>query len=117
MEKQITDILELIKNGMKEIPEIGSKGWDMYVQSYKVDHLIQFIFSAVIVFLIIALLVTVLVLKSKRLFDVDDFTLGLWSFFGAIAVIILVFVMYFGIRGYLAPEYSIIRGFISFWNN
>lgn len=29
MEKQITDILELIKNGMKEIPEIGSKGWDM----------------------------------------------------------------------------------------
>lgn len=43
MEQQATEMLELIKNGMAEIPQIGSEAWNLYVSGVRVSGFINIV--------------------------------------------------------------------------
>lgn len=107
MDQQLTDLLEILKNGLKQIPEIGSEGWEMYVRGYQLSHVLT---VAGCILGILVCLAIILKWKQKDDGDVYDAeTRGLTIYFLYIVSIGLAVYGFTNLYGVLLPEFSIIK--------
>jgi len=120
MEQQLTELLKLLKDGLKQIPEIGSQGWEMYVRGFVVSNIIWLVWALIIISVCITLIVYLFNYHKKGKsgyshWDFDDWgfpqiMIGLVTPFVLIAATIFLF---FKIQNIILPEYSIIKSIIS----
>lgn len=119
MEQQLTELLELLKNGLKQIPEIGSQGWEMYVRGFVVSNIIWLVWALIIIGVCIALIVYLVKYHKKGKLDDDYWNFDDWeipqAMIGFIAPTILIIAtifLFFKIQNIILPEYSIIKSVI-----
>lgn len=115
LESITAKILEKINGGIDSLPQ----GWELYVQSFKVESLVWSIFE-----FILGLILLIISIKSFRKgmsekqqqdwYDNDDNLAGYIIGFSLGALAILVFIaMIFNVTAYITPEYHIIKSMIN----
>lgn len=119
MDKEITKMLELLRKGMEQLPEMGSKGWEMYVRGYQIDHMIK----ATVVGVILLLSAATLFFCFKRVNKITNSNSWyaeedafLYQVVAAITAVLVfpctLLGFYFCLRGAIVPEYSLITELI-----
>lgn len=116
MEQQATEMLELIKNGMAEIPQIGSDAWNLYVSGVRASGIISIVtYLVTIIVMLLACYVIIRILAD----DYDPYNITLLDIlliiFGTIACIVgLFFIMDLStnLTQIITPEYYIIENII-----
>lgn len=121
MQEQVSSILETINDGLRELPNVGSEMWDLYVRGVRVDGLVSLISH--LVFMIIAIIFFTKLLQWYKKCMNDDqvdseqkFEFKVFTCLGCV-----VFIMTLGfslnsmidpLRQIIAPEYYIIQQII-----
>nr|DAL87637.1 MAG TPA: hypothetical protein [Caudoviricetes sp.] len=120
MEKQLTELLKLLKDGLKQIPEIGSQGWEMYVQGFVLENVIWLVWALVMNGVCIALLVYLFKYHKKGklksdYFDFDDWEIPqvMIGFITPFVLIAATIFLFFKLQNIILPEYSIIKSILS----
>lgn len=114
MEKQAAEILELLKDGMKALPEMGSKAWDMYVTGHQITSIIWEV--CCVLFLTVYVVSAVFCAKNWKAieydYDAEGFAAIWLAVGGFVALIALVFAVC-SLPGCFVPEYDIIQGLLN----
>lgn len=71
MEKEITEIMSILKDGLKELPAFGSQAWEMMVKGYSIEY---WVYSVIGVFILLSsILVIKLIFNKAKSYDGDLF--------------------------------------------
>lgn len=116
MEQQATEMLELIKNGMAEIPQIGSEAWNLYVSGVRASGIISIVtYLVTIIVMLLACYVTIRISAD----DYDPYNITLLDIllmiFGTISFIVGVFFIIelsTNLTQIITPEYYIIENIV-----
>ena len=116
MEQQATEILELIKNGMAEMPQIGSDAWNLYISGVRASGIISIVtYLVIIIVMLLACYVTVRI--SADNYDPYNITLLdiLLIIFGIISLMVgffFIIELSTNLTQIITPEYYIIENII-----
>lgn len=120
MEKQLTELLELLKDGLKQIPEVGSQGWEMYVRGFVLDNVIWLVWALITNGVCIAILVYLFKYHKKGKLEDDYWDWDDWeypqialAFVTPILLILAMIFLFVKIQNILLPEYSIIKSILT----
>lgn len=118
MEQELTNMLELLREGLSELPAISSDVFNIYVRGIQIEGGVTILIYLII---ILTLIFTIRYLKHKS----DDLDTGSWSrnkwsehlrVFTLVLSIILIIIsitasfdIYRGVMKLLSPEYMLIK--------
>lgn len=118
MEQELTNLLELLRQGLSELPSIGSDVFNIYIRGIRVEGGVTIAINLII---ILTLVFTIRYLKYKS----DELDTGSWSrnrwsenlrvFTLVLSTILIVisilasFDVYRGVMKLLSPEYMLIK--------